>query len=188
MCSNNTWGEVSALNLPGWQHMIFFEREHGIQSPLLIIIIILCLQAAIAASEGVIVIRMWTKNSWGEQDSALNHPGWQHMIFFLKKQSFPCRSATKERRFGPTGAARAAHLCYGGWPESIDLTPKSKGGTCHCQRFVQSLVVLLRPSESDYCSVAKVPSTPLPRKLRLPESEANFRTFLVIAESNAPRK
>ena len=46
-----------------------------------------------------------------------------------------------------------------GGPQSIDLTPKGKGGTCHCQRFFQSLVVVLRPTESDYCRVPKLALT-----------------------------
>ena len=73
-----------------------------------------------------------------------------------------------------------------GGPQSIDLTPKSKGGTCHCQRwFVQSLVALLRPTVSYFCFVPKLPPPPPPRKLQLLESEGNFRTFPVIPESNS---
>ena len=159
MCSKNTWGEVSTLNLPGWQHMILFEREHGIQSPLLIIIIILCLQADIAVSEGVIVIRMWTKNIWGERDSALNNPGWQHIIFFKKILSFPCRRRTNVKVLGTTGRCQSRTVLLR-WANRI--YPKSKGGTCHCQRFVQPLVVLLRLTESDYCRVPNVAHPPPP--------------------------
>jgi len=116
MCSKNTWGEVGVLNHPGWQHMIFFEREHGIQSPLLIIIIILCLQAAVAASEGVIAIRMWTKNTWGERNSALNHSVWQHIIFFLNTE-FSLSPKNKGKVLGTNGRcqSRTALLRWVTW-------------------------------------------------------------------------
>ena len=93
-----------------------------------------------------------SKNTWGEV-STLNHPcrGTAHDSFKKIKLSFPFRPRANHRVLPEPHSSAAM-----GGPQSIDLTPKGKGGTCHCQRFFQSLVVLLRPTESDYCRVPKV--------------------------------
>ena len=111
------------------------------------------------------------------------------MIFF--KLSFPCHPRTNGKVLGTTRCCQS-HTAL---PPVGDLNlspgeithPKARAAHVTArQKCVQSLVVLLRPIESDYCRVAKgAPPTPPPRKLRLPENEANFRNFLVIAESNS---
>ena len=164
----------------------FFSSENTVcKSALLIIIIILSLRE----HQGLSSSGMCSKNTWGQRDSALNHPGWQHMIFFfLQKLSFPRTNGKLQKTEfsqeqtasckGPLGAARAAQLCSGGWPQSIDYIPKSKGGTCHCRRFVPSLVVLLRPIESDYSRVPNVaPPSPPPEICGYPKKRLIFGPF-----------
>lgn len=189
MCSKNAWGEVSTLNLPGWQHMVFFEREHGIQSPLLVIKIILCLQTAIAAFEGGsrgIVIRICSlRTPEGRSVLWTIHAGGQHMILFKKKNWVSLFAQEQTVRcLGPPGAARAAQLCCDEGTSIYRPNTQRQRRHMSLPEIFQSLVVLLRPTESDYCRVPKLASPP-PRKLQLLESEANFRTFPVIPESNS---
>ena len=105
MCSKNTWGEVSTLNLPGWQHTIF-SSENTVYSPHYSSSYFL--HVANAAFEGGsrgIVIRICSKNTWGRV-SALNHPGWQHNFF--KKTEFSLSPKNKGKALGTKGSCQSS--------------------------------------------------------------------------------
>ena len=183
MCSKNTWGEVGALNHPGWQHMIFFRARtryavritHNYNHTLF------------TGSHG----GFWESiKGYRHQEYALRTPEVSGTVlwtiqgdstwffFFYKNWVFLVAQEQTVSCKGPLGAARAAQLCSGGWPQSIDYIPKSKGGTCHCRRFVPSLVVLLRPIESDYSRVPNVaPPSPPPEIYGYPKKRLIFGPF-----------